>query len=198
MQQSEEKRADKLRTLLHRLENNETVQNRQLETWLSVDGYARYEQLRQEQRDLKEYLRDIPPELVKYRDWLQRVKFNYSKANNWDISGAKSAKTAFENCQGDAEKLAEYLHEILQTNPELYQWFSNDPLTDINTASPSSFPDLITSRTTTKSNPKIGMTSREVKILAIELELSELENPVNTDDPINPFNIDFYGSGFSL
>jgi hypothetical protein len=42
------------------------------------------------------------------------------------------------------------------------------------------------------------MTIREVKILAIELELSELESPVNTDGPINPFNIDFYGSDFSL
>lgn len=198
MNQSEEKRAEKLRTLLQRLENGDSVQNRQLETWLSVDGYARYEQIRQEQRDLKEYLKDTPPELIKYRDWLQRVKFNYSKANNWDISGAKSAKTAFENCQGDAEKLAEYLHEILQTNPSLYQWLSNASLSDINTASPSSFPELITSRTTTDPNPKIGMTIREVKIQAVQIELSELENPTDTEEFSNPFSVDFYGSDYSL
>jgi hypothetical protein len=196
MQQSEEKRAEKLRSLLRRLENGESIQNRQLETWLSVDGYARYEQLRQEQRDLKEYLKDTPPELIKYREGLQRVKFNYSKANSWDISGAKSANTAFENCQSEAERLAEYLQEILQTNPSLYQWLSNHSLSEINTASPSSFPVLITSRTTTDPNPKLGMTIREVKILAIELELSELECPTNPDKTGNPFNFDFYSSDF--
>ena len=198
MQQSEEKRSEKLRVLLQRLENNETVHNRQLETWLSGDGYARYEQLRQEQRDLKEYLKDTPTELIKYREGLQKLKFNYSKADNWSSNGLIAAKGAFENCQSDAEKLAEYLHEILQTNPSLYQWFSNDPLTDINTASPSTFPELVTTRTAINPNPKIGMTIRETKILAIQIELSELEMPKDPEITDNPFNIDFYGSDFSL
>lgn len=198
MQQSEEKRANKLQSLLQRLENGESVQNRQLETWLSVDGYARYEELRQEQRDLKDYLRDIPPELIKYRKGLQKLKFNYSKADNWSSKGLKSAKSAFEKCESDAEKLSEYLHEILQTNPSLYEWLKNDRLSDINTASPSSFPELVTTRTAINPNPKIAMTIRETKILAIQIELSELENPTDPEITDNPLNFDFYSSDFSL
>ena len=56
----ETERLNKLKALADKLERGEYVQNRQLQTWLSVDEYAQIEAERQEQLELREELNDLP------------------------------------------------------------------------------------------------------------------------------------------
>jgi len=58
----ETKRLNKLQTIAEKLSRGENVQNRQLQTWLSVDEYAQIEAEWQEQLELRGELKDKPSE----------------------------------------------------------------------------------------------------------------------------------------
>ena len=49
---SDEKRLAKLKHILKRIRDKETVQNRQLRTWLSKEAYDQFENERLEQQEL--------------------------------------------------------------------------------------------------------------------------------------------------
>ena len=59
---NETKRLAKLEAIAEKLKRGENVQNRQLQTWLSVDEYAQIEAEWQEQLELRGELKDKPSE----------------------------------------------------------------------------------------------------------------------------------------
>ena len=77
---SQEKRIDKLKQVLERLSRGKIVQNRQLETVLGTEHYARYCYDCREQIQLREMLKDKPDEITEYERRLKAATFAYSKA----------------------------------------------------------------------------------------------------------------------
>lgn len=71
---SDEKRLAKLKHILKQIRDKETVQNRQLRTWLSKEAYARFEDERLEQQELGKMLKNKPAQIVEYEQRLKRQR----------------------------------------------------------------------------------------------------------------------------
>ena len=90
----EAKRLAKLEAIAEKLTRGENVQNRQLQTWLSVDEYEQIEAEWQEQLELREELKDKPSDLKRYEEKLRDATFNYNRAEGYSSKGKHStAKT---------------------------------------------------------------------------------------------------------
>ena len=61
---SKEKRLAKLRTVLEKLCSGKTVQNRQLQTLLSEESYARYLDDYTSQTDMRNWLKEKPSVII--------------------------------------------------------------------------------------------------------------------------------------
>jgi len=69
----ESKRLAKLEAIADKLKRGENVQNRQLQTWLSVDEYAQLEAVWQEQLELRSHLKD-KPSVADVADTLRKLR----------------------------------------------------------------------------------------------------------------------------
>ena len=79
----EAKRLDKVEGIADKLRRGENVQNRQLQTWLSEEEYEQLECEWQEQRELRNELKDKPSELKRYEEKLKQATFNYNRAEGY-------------------------------------------------------------------------------------------------------------------
>ena len=122
--QSREKRIDKLQMVLERLSRGEIVQNRQLQTVLGTEGYARYLSDCEYQKHLRTTLKDKPGEIVEYERRLKAATFAYSNADSKSRKGRSRAATKmFGASDTQFERLSEYLSENIIGHPELEAWF---------------------------------------------------------------------------
>jgi hypothetical protein len=122
--QSREKRIDKLQMILERLSRGEIVQNRQLQTVLGTEGYARYLSDCEYQKHLRTTLKDKPGEIVEYERRLKAATFAYSNADSKSRKGRSRAATKmFGASDTQFERLSEYLSENIIGHPELEAWF---------------------------------------------------------------------------
>ncbi|MDA8891552.1 hypothetical protein N9I81_01780 [Planktomarina temperata] len=87
------------------------MQNRQLQTWLSVDEYAQIDAEWQEQLELRNELKDKPSDLKRYEEKLKQATFNYNRAEGYSSKGKNSTANTFYN---KSENLCEDALEILQ------------------------------------------------------------------------------------
>ena len=87
------------------------MQNRQLKTWLSDDEYAELEQAWEEQRELREELKDKPNDLKRYEEKLRQATFEYNRAEGYSSKGKHATAKKFYN---KSESLSEDALEILQ------------------------------------------------------------------------------------
>ena len=78
---------------MKRLSREEIVQNRQLKTVLSAEGYERYCDDRHEQEQLREILGDKPKEITEYEKRLKATTFAYSKKDGKSSRGWFKAVT---------------------------------------------------------------------------------------------------------
>ena len=69
----ESKRLAKLETIADKIKRGENVQNRQLQTWLSVDEYEQIAAEWETQKLFREELKDKPSELKRYEDRLKEA-----------------------------------------------------------------------------------------------------------------------------
>ena len=69
-------RLNKLEAMADKLKRGENVQNRQLQTWLSEDKYAKLDAEWQEQLELRSELKDKPSELKLYKEKLEQAILN--------------------------------------------------------------------------------------------------------------------------
>ena len=195
---SKEKRINKLKQVLERLSRGKIVQNRQLETVLGTEHYARYCYDCREQIQLREMLKDKPDKIIEYEQRLKAATFAYSKADYKSQKGHRSAKKMFGASDTQFERLSEYLTEKIAGHLDLEAWFDRTVETTPENSfglSPDSFPQIITS----KSLKNMGggylsskRTIREVKIDAVKAILEELTSPkqetvVDTTDQMARF-----------
>ena len=166
---------------MDRLSRQEIVQNRQLQALLSDDGYARYLDDCQMQRDLRETLLDKPAEVKEYEKRLKKAMFAHSKGDTASGRGqSQTGQKLLHNAQHQFERALEYLSEAIAQDPGLQMWFDRDLDSENITGtrlSPANMPQVVTSRS--YRNRDTGYKSlkrsvREIKIAAVENELDLL------------------------
>ena len=185
--QSVKKRA-KLVELKNKLLDGQHVQNRQLKTWLGDDLLEQMENDWKSQQSIRDDLASPPAEIIEYKKRLQKLTLTYSRAENY--SHQKRSTTAvkmFYKSEEEADKLIEFLHDILQTNPGLQMWFDRSPDEDDSGLTPESLPQVITSRSRFNQGGGLAMAKQnkqEIKIAAIERAIDEIDTPELTSEEV--------------
>ena len=185
--QSVKKRA-KLVELKNKLLDGQHVQNRQLKTWLGDDLLEQMENDWKSQQSIRDDLASPPAEIIEYKKRLQKLTLTYSRAENY--SHQKRSTTAvkmFYKSEEEADKLIEFLHDILQTNPGLQMWFDRSPDEDDSGLTPESLPQVITSRSRFNQGGGLAMakqSKQEVKIAAIERAIEDIDTPELTSEEV--------------
>ena len=179
---SKEKRLAKLRTVHEKLCSGKTVQNRQLQTLLSEESYARYLDDYTAQTEMRNSLKEKPTVITEYEKRLKAATFAYSKADAMSARRkSKRIEEMFGNSDTKFERLNEFLRENIEGHPELEAWFDRPIHTGPDNSfslTPNAFPQIVTSRSIRNqgggymSNLK---TIREVKIDAVQAEIETLE-----------------------
>ena len=191
---SKEKRLAKLRTVLEKLCSGKTVQNRQLQTLLSEESYARYLDDYTSQTDMRNWLKEKPSVIIEYEKRLKAATFAYNKADAMSARRkSKRIEEMFGNSDTKFERLNEFLSESIEGRPELEAWFDRPIQTDPENSfslTPDAFPQIITSRSI--RNQGGGYMSnlksiREVKIDAVQAEIEALETVHNDKDTIDVY-----------
>ena len=198
----EEKRFAKLGAIADKLKRGESVQNRQLQTWLSEDEYAQLEVECQEQLELREELKDRPSDLKRYEDKLKQAAFHYNRAEGHSSKGKHStAKKFYNKSESLCEDALEILQEVLHYDSSLRLWFDRDVSSEIGgdlSADIVSLPRLVTSRSNEKLSDDSRLSSkRSAKLAVVERAMvsigrdaapaakdtvSKLDKFLNTDD----------------
>ena len=179
---SDEKRLAKLKHILKRIRDKETVQNRQLRTWLSKEAYARFEDERLEQQELGKMLKNKPTQIVEYEQRLKEATFSYAKADAVSRAGGRHKLAQKMSGASDTlfERLLEFLAEIMDANPSLQMWFDRNAIFDATNSphtSAEEFPCVITSLSLRNKKGGILNSKRTIKRLkedAVEREIEEL------------------------
>ena len=185
--QSVKKRA-KLVELKNKLLDGQHVQNRQLKTWLGDDLLEQMENDWKSQQSIRDDLASPPAEIIEYKKRLQKLTLTYSRAENY--SHQKRSTTAvkmFYKSEEEADKLIEFLHEILQTNLGLQIWFDRSTDEDDSGLTPESLPHVITSRSRFNQGGGLAMlkqSKQEVKIAAIERAIEDIDTPELTSEEV--------------
>ena len=169
----EAKRLTKLEAIADKLRRGESVQNRQLQTWLSEDEYAQIEAEWQEQLELRGELKEKPSELKRYEEKLREATFNCNRAQGYSSKGKPStANTFYNKSESLCEDALEILQEILYSDSSLRVWFDRDISFEVGgdlSADIFSLPRLVTSRSHEKLSDDSRLTSKQsVKLAAVE------------------------------
>ena len=111
----ESKRFKKLEAIAAKLQRGENVQNRQLQTWLSLEKYEQFEHEWQQRLELRGELKDKPCDLKRYEEKLKQATFNYNRAEGYSSEGKHSTAKKFYHkseslCEDALEMLQETLH----------------------------------------------------------------------------------------
>ena len=166
-------RLEKLQSIVEKLKRGKNVQNRQLQTWLTEDEYAEFEQAWAEQQELRSELKDKPSELKRYEEKLKKTTFYYNRAEGYSSKGKHgTAKGFYAKSEAYCEEAIEVLHEILHSNPYLQTWF--DRHISFNAehgigADIASLPRFVTSR----SHESLGQDRRITSKLDVKLSVVE-------------------------
>jgi len=169
----EAKRLAKLEAIADKLRRREIVQNRQLQTWLSDAEYQQFEYECQEQRELREELKDKPSDLKRYEEKLKQATFNYNRAEGYSSKGKHStAKKFYNKSESLCEDALEILQEILHYDSSLRVWFDRDISFEVAgdlSANIVSLPRLVTSRSHEKLSDDSRLASKQsVKLAVVE------------------------------
>jgi len=191
---SKEKRLAKLRTVLEKLCSGKTVQNRQLQTLLSEESYARYLDDYASQTEMRNSLKEKPTVITEYEKRLKAATFAYSKADAMSARRkSKRIEEMFGNSDTKFERLNEFLRENIAGHSELEAWFDRPIHTRPDNSfslTPDAFPQIVTSRSIRNqgggymSNLK---TIREVKIDAVQAEIAALETANDEEEMTNVY-----------
>ncbi|MTJ04770.1 MAG: hypothetical protein FH759_08785 [Sediminimonas qiaohouensis] len=172
----EQKKLAALEDIKHKLEQRQHVQNRRLQNWLTVDEYAAIDELWDEQRDLREELKDKPDAIVEYEERLRRAIFYDNRANHYRKQGkSRSAEEMRSKSVSALEDMLERYAEMIQKDLSLHSWFDRqldwahggDATADL-----ASVPRVITSSSSDAMHNK--MTKREVKLSVVERAIYNL------------------------
>ena len=163
----------KLEGIAEKLKRGESVQNRQLQTWLSEDEYAQVDIEWQEQLEIREELKDKPSELKRYEEKLKQATFYYNRAEGYSSKGKHTtAKRFYSKSESLCEDSLEILQEILHYDSSLHVWFDRDISFEVGSdlsANIVSLPRLVPSRSNEKLSDDSRITSKQsVKLAVVE------------------------------
>ena len=166
------------------------MQNRQLQTWLSVDEYAQIDAEWQEQLELRNELKDKPSDLKRYEEKLKQATFNYNRAEGYSSNGKNStANTFYNKSENLCEDALEILQEVLHSDSSLRVWFDRDISFEVGgdlSADIVSLPRLVTSRSHEKLSDDSRLTSKQsVKLTVVERAIHNIGRdtaPASKDD----------------
>lgn len=120
----DKKRANKLQKILTKLQNGENVENRVLRNNLTDNEFAAIENDWNDQKELREELKDKPREIIEYEQRVKEALFAYNKYDTYKNKDAiKKAKSISDS---HFERLNEYLQEIMYADPSLREWFDRN------------------------------------------------------------------------
>ena len=85
----------KLNAILAALKRGESLQNRQLVTWLNQEEYENFESDWESQQQIREELKDKSDELRRYDNKLHQATFNDNKAERFRKRGTKINRLSF-------------------------------------------------------------------------------------------------------
>jgi hypothetical protein len=117
---SKESRLQHLYMLEEKLLTGANVQNRSLQAWFTDEEYEAYLAEVQNQRQLKEMLKEKPYEVKIYEEKLKIASLLYNRADSPSIKNHKKER---ERADSAYEGLMEYLQEYVLHNPQLHLWF---------------------------------------------------------------------------
>lgn len=183
MAHSDATRLKKLLGLLARLKRGETVQNRQLRTWLGEEGYRHYEDLWSNMAGIRETLTSKPDNLVEYEGLLKKAIMLHNRAEAASHRGDRSARRLHEKAEAAFERALLRLEEMVGQNLSLQMWL--DRKCDFTTSGdlsrdPIGVPRVITSRSLDNQSGGVRAqvnSKRECKIEAVEMEIERIMNP---------------------
>jgi len=184
---SGEKRLEKLQGLLARLRRGESVQNRQLQTWLGQQGYKVFEDAWSNVVDLRNTLTSKPGELIEYEMLLKKAIMLYNRGEAASLKGQASARRFHAKAQAGFEKALLRLEELMGQDPSLQMWLDRHcDFTAQGTLSldPIGMPRVITSRSPDNQSSVSSKlrSKRDCKIEAVEAEIERIRNPRKESD----------------
>jgi hypothetical protein len=181
MVHSNEIRLAKLHDLLARLKRGETVQNRQLQTWLGEQGYKEYEDSWSNTVDQRHLLNGKSGAIIEYEELLKKAILLYNRGEAASQRGNRSARQLHAKAQAAFEKALLYLEEQLSVDPSLQMWLDRHCDFTANgslSLDPIGMPRAITSRSLDNLSEGIKTDSkRQCKIRAVETEIERIQNP---------------------
>lgn len=177
----ERKRLLKLQGIQKHLRRGKNVQNRMLQTWLLDDEYAAIEAAWQEQKNLREELRDKPQSLISYEAMLKKALFSHNRADGMSSRGnSETARRLRYEAERQFEAALEFLEDVLAADAALRLWLDRDidmsPGSNLS-PSPAGMPRVITSRSTEKYGSGLYgslMTKRELKLSIVEMAIQKI------------------------
>lgn len=182
------KRLKKLQGLLARLKRGETVQNRQLHTWLGKEGYEVFEDLCCNMVEVRKTLTSKPDDLVEYEQLLKKAILLYNRAEAASLRADQSARGLHEKAEVAFEKALRRLQEMIAQDPSLQMWLDRHcDFTAIGNLSPDPIgvPRVITSRSPDNQSGGVRAllnSKRKCKIEAVEMEIERIINPPAQSD----------------
>ena len=114
----------KLNAILAALKRGESLQNRQLVTWLNQEEYENFESDWESQQQIREELKDKSDELRRYDNKLHQATFNDKKVERFRKRGNNDNSIKFRNTSESlCEEALEILQEIVDVDTSLHIWF---------------------------------------------------------------------------
>ena len=113
-----------LQDIQSQLEQGHHVQNRRLKTWLTDDQYHSIDELWQDQRALRDELKDKPDAIKEYEERLRLATLYDNRADYYSRRGNRKQAEQMRNKSVDAlEDLLERYAEMTQQDQSLHGWF---------------------------------------------------------------------------
>lgn len=178
LNKEQQKKASKLKKMIADLENDQHVQNRMLETWLSPEEFARIEQYWQQEQDHRNIYKDKPDEVQNYEVIVAKADFYFNRSEHYSLNSNHVQAKKFANMAQDTyEKALERLSEIISLNPGLQIWFDRETESTMDNdigIDTDTIPRAVTSRSS-KCRSGLGKrTIRDVKLGVLEQVLRDL------------------------
>lgn len=180
----ENKRHEKLKAMLTRLQAGRDVQNRDMKTWLGRAEYAAYEAAWQEQLKLRDELASKPEAVKQYEVRFRDARLLENRADGYATKGNLRQARAFRaKSEAAYERLLEFVQELVQADASLHEWFDRIPDTDAENA-PSliaeCMPHVVSSRSLNRTiahhRSHSLKSKRDVKREALEAALGEYQD----------------------
>jgi tetratricopeptide (TPR) repeat protein len=148
---SDAKRLKALLGIIEKIQAGKHVQNRTLQTHLTVEEYKEYLNERKQQKSLRVDIKDKPAEVIEYESLLRSANLIYNRADAYSRRGkANTAQKLFNNADTLYERAMEHLEEVIAADYSLTMWFDRNTEWSVNnndiSLDPVGMPKCVNSR----------------------------------------------------